>query len=136
MIQALLHNKLKDSFTNPHFTPSEDSLTSSVIGLMQYLPSKLFWQFLRSSCGGKEKLPSDIGQIISFSFWERLLPDGKYNSSHVEPDVLVETEEFYIIIEAKKYDSANQQDETQWEKEIVALQKTYDDSEKNIIFIA
>ena len=136
MIQALLHNKLKDSFIDPHFKPSEDSLTSSVIGSMQYLPDTLFWALLRNSCGSKEKLPIDIGNILTFSFWERLLPDGKYNFSHVEPDVLVESDDYYIIIEAKKHDSLTQQEEYQWENEIVAFNKTYKENDKEIIFIA
>lgn len=51
MLQALLHSKLKASFENPSFTPSEDTLTSSVWGLLQYLPDDTLWQIVRKSCG-------------------------------------------------------------------------------------
>ena len=45
MLQALLNNKLKDSFKDPYFRPSEDTLTSSVIGLMinSILKHTSFW---------------------------------------------------------------------------------------------
>ena len=71
MLQALLHKKLKDSFENPHFKPSEDSLTSSVMGLMQYLPDDIFWDLLRSSCGRSSNLPESVGAIMSVNFWDR-----------------------------------------------------------------
>lgn len=60
MLQALLHKKLKNSFENPHFRPSEDTLTSSVLGLMQYLPDAVFWELLRSSCGMSSNLPEFV----------------------------------------------------------------------------
>ena len=71
MLQVLLHKKLKDSFENPHFKPSEDSLTSSVMGLMQYLPDDIFWDLLRSSCGRSSNLPESVGAIMSVNFWDR-----------------------------------------------------------------
>lgn len=135
MLHALLHNKLKDSFQDPHFKPSEDSLTSSVIGLMQYLPDYLFWQLLRDSCGKLSKLPKDVGKILAVNFWERMLPDGMCNSSFVEPDVWIECDMYHIIIEAKKYDSCGQEEE-QWRKEIVSFNKTFDDNNKELVFIA
>lgn len=135
MIHALLHNKLKDSFQNSHFKPSEDSLTSSVIGLMQYLPDDLFWQLLRDSCGKVSELPKNVGKILAVNFWERMLPDGICNSSSVEPDVWIECEMYNIIIEAKKYDSHGQEEE-QWRKEIVSFSKTFDDNNKELVFIA
>ena len=61
MLQALLHKKLKDSFENPHFKPSEDSLTSSVMGLMQYLPDDIFWDLLRSSVAGLRTCRNRLG---------------------------------------------------------------------------
>ena len=71
MLQVLLHKKLKDSFENPHFKPSEDSLTSSVMGLMQYLPDDIFWDLLRSSCGRSSNLPESVRAIMSVNFWDR-----------------------------------------------------------------
>lgn len=136
MLQALLHNKLKYSFQDPHFTPSEDSLTSSVIGLMQYLPDALFWQFLRDSCGKPlTELPKDIGEILSVNFWEKMSADGIMNSNYVEPDVWIECEKYDIIIEAKKYDSWGQYEE-QWQKEIISYNKTFENNDRELIFIA
>ena len=132
MLHALLHNKLKDSFRDPHFKPSEDSLTSSVIGLMQYLPDVLFWKLLRGSCGMQSFLPEDVGEIRSVNFWEKMTPDEECNSNYVEPDVWIECERYDILIEAKKYDSWGQY-EGQWKKEIISFNKTCD---KELIYIA
>lgn len=135
MIHALLHNKLKDSFSDPHFKPSEDSLTSSVIGLLHYLPDALFWQLLRGSCGMRSALPQDVSEILSVNFWEKMAADGKHNSNYVEPDVWIECENYDIIVEAKKYDSWGQY-EDQWTKEIVSFNKTFSENRKPLIFIA
>lgn len=136
MLHALLHNKLKDSFVDPHFKPSEDSFTSSVIGLMQYLPDTVFWQLLRGSCGTVSALPEDVGEILFINFWKKMLPDGKHNSVYIEPDVWIECEKYDIIIEAKKYDDSDRQDREQWEKEIISFNKTFSENDKELIFIA
>ena len=135
MIHALLHNKLKDSFSDPHFKPSEDSLTSSVIGLLHYLPDAVFWQLLRGSCGMRSNLPENVGEILSVNFWKKMLPDGKYNVRDVEPDVWIECQDYDIIVEAKKYDSWGQCQD-QWTKEIVSFNKTFNENDKQLIFIA
>jgi len=41
MLQALLKHKLKEAFRDSNFEPSEDSKTSSVFGLLQYLPAQI-----------------------------------------------------------------------------------------------
>ena len=90
MLQALLNNKLKDSFKDPYFRPSEDTLTSSVIGLMQYLPNEVIWKLLSQACGMKSNLTLNLGNIISFHFgqdgmlWEQVI------LNFVEPDVWIE----------------------------------------------
>ncbi len=134
MIHALLHNKLKDSFSDPHFKPSEDSLTSSIIGLLSYLPDNIFWKLLKNSCGIQSSLPEDIGEILSINFWDKLMADGVHNSTYVEPDVWIECRDCDIIIEAKKYDSWGQEMD-QWKKEILSYSKTFEDN-KHLIFIA
>lgn len=137
MLQALLHKKLKDSFENPHFRPSEDSLTSSVVGLMQYLPDDIFWDLLRSSCGRSSNLPESVGTILSINFWDKWDPTDTWNTRHVEPDVWVDTEAYYIIVEAKKKDALGMQHGDQWENEIKALLNENDGKlDKELIFIA
>lgn len=136
MIKALLHKKLKDSFENPRFTPSEDSFTSSVIGLLQYLPNDVFWSILRRSCGDVSTLNVDAGQLISIDFWKKFSSDKRYNAVYVEPDVYCEFENFNLIIEAKKGDEIGQ-DIVQWEREITAyLNEQEAEDPKELIFIA
>lgn len=122
MNQALLNKKLKDSFREVSFSPSEDTLTSSVIGILQYLSGDLFWRALRDSCGEKANIEEDSGELLKIFFWRRFLPDEEVNVNHVEPDVYCEFENFNIIIEAKKGDAIGQ-DETQWRKEIISYTK-------------
>lgn len=137
MLQALLHKKLKDSFENPHFKPSEDSLTSSVLGLMQYLPDDIFWGLLHSSCGRSSNLPESVGSIKSVNFWDSWDATSTWNSKLVEPDLWIDTEDYYIIIEAKKYDASGMQHDDQWENEIKALlNENNGELEKGLIFIA
>lgn len=135
MLQALLHKKLKNSFENPHFKPSEDSLTSSVLGLMQYLPDEIFWELLRCSCGRSSDLPESVGAIMSINFWDRW--DATDRRNYVEPDVWIDTENYYIVIEAKRYDASDMQHDDQWENEIKALlDENSGKLDKGIIFIA
>lgn len=135
MLQALLHSKLKASFENPSFSPSEDTLTSSVFGILQYLPDDTLWQIVRNSCGkGKQFLPETIGKIEHIDFWPQYGDvKGTSNSSYVEPDVLLVTEKYYVIIEAKKYDGGGQYP-IQWKNEIRAVNN--EDDTKEILFVA
>lgn len=135
MLQALLHSKLKASFENPSFSPSEDTLTSSVFGILQYLPDDTLWQIVRNSCGeGKQFLPETIGEIEYIDFWPQYGDvEGTTNRSYVEPDVLLVTEKYYVIIEAKKYDGGGQY-LTQWKNEIRAVNN--EDDTKEILFVA
>ncbi|QRY60525.1 hypothetical protein [Sphingobacterium siyangense] len=134
MNQALLNKKLKDSFGETRFKPSEDSLTSSTIGLLQYLGGTLFWDLLRNSCGETHLLPEKVGELLEVYFWRRFLPDLEYNVNHVEPDVYCEFENYNLIIEAKKGDAFGQ-DEIQWRKEINSYYKEVE-SNKPLLFIA
>lgn len=137
MLQALLNNKLKDSFKDPYFRPSEDTLTSSVIGLMQYLPNEVIWKLLSQACGMKSNLTLNLGNIISFHFWARWNALGTSNSNFVEPDVWIETDKYDIIIEAKKHDCSVLQYKDQWKKELKALcNERLEDTNKKILFIA
>lgn len=137
MLQALLHKKLKDSFVDPHFSPSEDTLTSSVIGIMQYLPDEVIWTLLRQACGLKSNLPKKLGNITDFHFWTRWNASETINSKFVEPDVWIETDKYDIIIEAKKTDSWILQYKDQWKKELKALlNERTEDSNKGILFFA
>jgi len=140
MLQAILHNKFNRSISDGHFRGIEDTLTSSVLGLMQYLPEEVFWAILKGACGRSTKgLPEHIGVIKEFHFWERFDATGTKNSTVVEPDVWVETEEFDIIIEAKRSDDSadNSQYEDQWTNQIIALNNSYGDvPPKPLIYMA
>lgn len=137
MLQAILHKKatLKPRKENQSETPSEpktdtqpeDALTSSIIGLLQYLPDEVFWQILYEA--SEHTLPkfSEAGAIENISFWKRMRfpePDRQY----VEPDVWIKLEKMHLIIEAKRYDGGGQYNE-QWDREIKALLKHLEEEE-------
>lgn len=113
----------------------EDTLTSSVIGLLQYLPSSIFWQLLYSSCHERNNLPVVSGEIEKIEFWTKWDSSNTDNTNFVEPDVFVRFESFDLIIEAKRYDGGGQY-EGQWNKEIVSYYNQYLDDNKQLYFIA
>lgn len=135
MLQALLHKKLKDSFNDPTFRPSEDTLTSSVIGLLQYLPSDLIASIFRESCGRSSSFPTDLGDVTDIRFWDHLDGKNTTNSRLVEPDVLLVTEHYNIIIEVKKDDEARQY-RGQWQNEIQSFLDTYPDERRKVVLLA
>lgn len=107
MLQAILHNKFGKAISLGYFKGIEDTLTSSVIGLLQYLPDSVVWEILRGACGqSSDNFPVNIGAVLDYHFWERFDASGTINSTAVEPDVWIETETFDIIIEAKRSDDS------------------------------
>ena len=142
MLQALFKGKIERAINNGSILLIEDILTSSVIGVLQYLPDPLFWRVISGACGESFDLPSSIGAIKEFHFWEKLpAKDNTSNSRFVEPDVWVETELYDIIIEAKRADSAsvNAQSEYQWHDQIQALHNYRQENDleaKEILYLA
>lgn len=114
----------------------EDTRTSTIIGNLLHLPDKLIWQILRDSCyGGRENLPSDAGLLKEYQFWPKWEPANTYNSTYVEPDVVLFFEDADIIIEVKRSDT-QAQSEYQWTNEFKSYQNTYGNSKKPVFLIA
>lgn len=135
MLQAVLHKKLKASFTDPTFSPSEDTLTSSVVGLLQYLPPDIFNKILKESCGINSSFPNDLGYIDYIGFWEHWDATDTSNARIVEPDVIISTNKYQIILEAKKSDESGQYHE-QWRNEIKAFLNTHELNNRNVFLLA
>jgi hypothetical protein len=119
MLQAILHKKA--SLNTKTDNQPEDALTSSIVGLLQYLPDEVFWQILYEA--SERRLPkfSEAGAIENISFWKsmRFL---EFDRQSVEPDVWIKLEKMHLIIEAKRYDGGGQYN-AQWDLEIKALLK-------------
>lgn len=118
----------------------EDSLTSSVFDYLFLLPDDLIWYIIKESCHQNELLPNNIGKLINTEFWP------KWNTknlnevtrkNYIEPDVFIEFEHAYIIIEAKVKDE-NSQDPTQWRNQIIAFEEHFKETEekKPLIYLA
>ena len=133
MLQAILRKK---NLRTPTGKRSEDALTSSIIGLLQYLPDETFWQILYEASGHTLPEFSEAGAIENISFWEEMSAKGTTNQRSVEPDVWLELERIHLIIEAKRSEEKGQH-EGQWLNEIQALLNTLaEDDERPIWLLA
>ncbi len=133
----MIHAVKSGKITN--WTRNEDSLTSSIIGSLLYLPSELMWSILRNSCFDGEYLPTHSGTLIDYDFWPKWDSSGTNNSRYVEPDVFLDFQDFSLIIEAKRWDSCKMHDISQWRREITSWHNEYQrevTSQKRIFFIA
>ena len=142
MLHAILLNKAGRSLGNNEvnwrhlFSASEDSLTSSIFGNLFYLPINLFWEILNESCY-KMPLTKSYPKIISFEFWPHWSANESYNARFIEPDIFIRTEEFDLIIEAKRYDY-NQQSLYQWRNEFQGYLNEFGEEtiKKKVILLA
>lgn len=133
MIQAILRNKIK-SEVRDYFKTKEDTLTSSVIGNLLFLPTNFILEILSNSSYDKFSY-SRFGKLSSFEFWPHWNSKNTSNSNFVEPDVFLRFENVDLIIEAKRYDD-NQQYIGQWKNEIISYYNEYEDEEKELYFLA
>lgn len=134
MLHALFHNKIKlpSAFTKLIYT--EDLLTSSVFGLLQYLPSKLIVNIL--SVHRSSKLDyNNIGELKEIVFWPKHNPKGTTNTRFVEPDILMEFEYADLLFEMKPNEGYGQRI-NQWENEIISYYNEYSEKDKNMYFFA
>lgn len=104
----------------------EDSLTSSVFERLALLSDEHLWWVLRNACDKQalaaKPLPEDVGKLEKIEFWPSWNPDLQLerNNQRVEPDVFLRFEELDIIVEAKRHDFAQLQNEEQWQNEFGA----------------
>lgn len=122
MLHLVDSNKAGKNFNNEPavnwkslFRSSEDSFTSSIFGLLFYLPAELFWEILKQSIYNCPDLP-DPGKLIGYEFWPSWKNSG---GNRVEPDIFAEFEHLDLIIEAKRYDK-DQQSFSQWDNQLSA----------------
>lgn len=141
MLQAIKNKKAGRNFKGTEiqwsslFEGSEDSLTSSVVGTLLYLPHTILWTILNKAVG--DSIISIKEPIEDFVFWPSWNSKYTKNKKIIEPDVFIQTPKYHIIIEAKKADGKGQ-DINQWKRELIAHQNEYCDvgNKKDVIFIA
>lgn len=117
------------------FKANEDSLSSSVFGLLLYLPVETLLKLINKACYQPTKFPIS-SKIVSYEFWPHWDNTGTENGLYVEPDIFIRFDTFDLIIEAKRYDFTNLQFHSQWEKEIKGYMNEYSDENKKMYFIA
>ena len=110
----------------------EDSLTSSVFDGLKYLPTEIFYSILKKALY-HDKLPNISGELVNIFFWDKWNAKDTSNSNFVEPDLLLQFEDFDVIIEAKRYDDF-QQSKNQMKNEIQAYYNVFDGN-KTLYFV-
>lgn len=141
MLQAIKNKKAGRNFKGTEiqwstlFEGSEDSLTSSVVGTLLYLPHTILWTIFNRAFG-QNTITIDE-PIEDFVFWPSWNSEYTDNTNFVEPDVFIQTPKYHIIIEAKKTDGIGQ-DIDQWERELIAYQNEYSNegTKLEVVFIA
>lgn len=138
MINALVKGKFKEGHKE-----KEDTLTSAVFDYLLLLPSSLIWEIIKKSNILNTDMPSEIGDLIHIDFWPHWstkkiadkLEGG--NNIFIEPDLFIETDNYYLIIEAKRYDD-NQQSRIQWNDQIYTFYEKYKEEiiEKPLLYFA
>jgi len=141
MLQAIKNKKAGRNFKGTEiqwsslFEGSEDSLTSSVVGTLLYLPHTLLWTIFNQAFG--QEAINIQETIEEFTFWPSWPSKYTNNKNSVEPDVFIQTPNYHIIIEAKKADGSGQ-DINQWKRELIAYQNEHltSDTKRKVVFIA
>lgn len=113
----------------------EDFRTSTIVGILLFLPDVLMWRILRNACFGSSKLPEEAGKLLSYDFWPHWNADNTSNNGYVEPDVFMSFENVDVIIEAKRFDEYGQYFE-EWKNELIAYSNEYGNGSKPVFLIA
>ena len=113
--------------------PCEDSLTAVVFDTLKYLPTNLFWTILKSSLY-QDKLPFISGELDAITFWDIWNATDTSNSKFVEPDVFLRFNKFDVIVEAKRFDT-KQQNDSQITNEIQSYLNEYSEDKKELYVI-
>ncbi|HIX56783.1 MAG TPA: hypothetical protein H9850_04855 [Candidatus Anaerobiospirillum pullistercoris] len=121
----------------------EDSLTSSVFERLLLLSDENLWWVLRNACDKQAAatLPDNVGKLEKFEFWPSWDPDPQLDRNYlrVEPDVFLRFEDLDIIVEAKRSDfeqlQNNEEHPEQWENELGAWCQEFQ-SDRQVVLLA
>src|ERR1700722_6527188 len=98
---------------------NEDTLTAMVFGRLCYLPSDTFWRLLSNAC--TPRLGIADGIIRERLFWPTLPLRAKgSDSQRSQPDLIIGSSTFDLILEAKRRDGSDLQRPEQLAREWLA----------------
>ncbi|MES1936767.1 hypothetical protein C27AD_10476 [Salinisphaera hydrothermalis C27AD] len=100
----------------------EDHLTAAVFARLSYLPTDVFWLVLSRALDDMPTLFNQQPRLERITFWPRY-SDGE--DSYIEPDVLLEFDDFDVIVEAKRYDNTEPQTRQQVQAEIDSYRREH-----------
>ncbi len=115
MLNAILRGKTNGLFrkdidfsAHKDFPGYEDSLTSTIVERITYLPPSIMKALL--------KIPRPLGDLIDYALW----PTWQLANRNVIPDCFLDFQSARVIIESKRWDDSGQQKITQWEDQLQA----------------
>lgn len=114
--------------------PREDSLTAAVFSQLLHLPSEDFWQILHGACFSAN-FPHAAGEPRAIHLRPNWSAEGTTNSARVIPDLVIEFDDFDLIVEAKRWDHLLQ-DREQWKRELTAYINEYGPRKRKVKMLA
>lgn len=135
MLKAIAHGKMarwtaeagEAQSARAVYRDLEDHLTAAVFARLSYLPTDVFWLILSRALDDMPTLFDQQPRLERITFWPRY-SDGE--DSYIEPDVLLEFDDFDVIVEAKRYDNTEPQTRHQIQAEIDSYRREHA-NEKN-----
>ncbi len=124
MLKAMLHGKTKGTGAEgvrlSEFVGAEDLLTATVFERILYLPDEMVGTILfAGQIWGKVSLPKAVESCWFWPWWEAPAPgeEAPHEKAATEPDVVIEFSDRILVIEAKRYDTVDQQQPSQLARE-------------------
>ena len=106
-------------------------MTAVVFGRLAYLPVPIWWRLLKKAAVPSSTLPEEAGDLEDIQFWPSWYLSEEaaehFDQRSVEPDVYLRFSELTVLVEAKRYDSA----EMQCSKQLAAEYAAWAASDEN-----
>lgn len=123
MLKAIVHGKMarwtvevgEAQSARAVYRDLEDHLTAAVFARLSYLPTEVFWLVLSRALDQAPTPFKKQPKLERITFWPAY---SHKHASYVEPDVLLEFDDFDVIVEAKRFDNSEPQSRRQLQAEI------------------
>lgn len=144
MLKAILHGKAGRLYESSHgervswrklFQLREDLLTAAIFSRWAYLSSKTQNILMRQWFGVNADCEFDFSTLVDIHFWPQYDLSEVDGRSFVEPDVLIQFDDFDVLIEVKPPLGGDQYLE-QWRSEIAGYFNSNENEGKPLLFLA
>lgn len=128
MLNAILHGKKRGSGIEGEslagdFGGAEDTLTATLFERLTYLPDEIICKILFRRDMWQDSVRSPE-RVVSVQYWPRW--ESFSGGGQKEPDLVIEFDDRVLIVEAKRFDFADQQSPVQLASEWLAGHRAYE----------